>query len=136
MNFMLFLKTEWSILDTIAGIVKTNGFQILLNYPDVFEFDLIIYDYTAGPCFLPFVHKFKNPPLIAYTGYSLPSFTPLVIGGHWYFSYVPHNALLSDGHMNVWERFHNFLLYSLEYMQVHICNFTKCLYMKLSLRFH
>lgn len=96
--------------------METNGFKTLLNYPDNFKFDLIIHDYTCGPCHLPFVHKFKNPPLLGLTGYSNPSFTPFLLGGHQYPSYIPHNALLSDGNMNFFERLLNFLIYSLEHV--------------------
>ncbi|XP_031626641.1 UDP-glucuronosyltransferase 2C1-like [Contarinia nasturtii] len=107
-----------TMLKVCTGIceaqVQTNGFKTLLNYPDNFKFDLIIHDYTCGPCHLPFAHKFKNPPLLGVTGYSNPSFMPMMMGGHQYTAYIPHNALLSDENMNFLERVKNFLIYGLE----------------------
>ncbi|XP_031638676.1 UDP-glucuronosyltransferase 2C1-like [Contarinia nasturtii] len=100
--------------DICEAQVQTNGFKTLLNYPDNFKFDLIIHDYTCGPCHLPFAHKFKNPPLLGVTGYSNPSFMPLMMGGHQYTAYIPHNALLSDKNMNFLERLTNFPIYGLE----------------------
>lgn len=73
--------------------METNGFAQLLAYPDDFPFDLVIYDFTAGPCLLPFLHKFNYPPLVAVSAYNIPSFTTEVIGGHQYYAYVPHNTL-------------------------------------------
>ncbi|KAJ6636140.1 UDP-glucosyltransferase 2 [Pseudolycoriella hygida] len=93
----------------------TNGFKTLLNYPDDFKVDLVIHDYTGGPCFLPFVHKFKYPPLIGVTTYTNPSFTNQIIGGHQYYGYIPIHALFYDDNMNFWQRFRNFLLYMVEY---------------------
>ncbi|KAG4074540.1 hypothetical protein HA402_005605 [Bradysia odoriphaga] len=93
----------------------TNGFRTLLNYPDDFKVDLIIHDYTGGPCFLPFVHKFKYPPLIGVTTYSHPSFTNQIIGGHQYYGYIPIHALFYDDNMNFWQRFQNFVLHMVEY---------------------
>lgn len=96
--------------------VKTNGFKTLQNYPDDFKFDLVIYDYTVGPCHLPFVHKFNNPPILGVTGYSNPSYTPAIVGGHNYYAYVPHNSLLADENMSFTQRFYNFILHIIEYM--------------------
>lgn len=93
----------------------TNGFKTLLNYPNDFKVDLILHDYTGGPCFLPFVHKFKYPPLIGVTTYSHPSFTNQIIGGHQYYGYIPIHALFYDDNMNFWQRFQNFVLHMVEY---------------------
>lgn len=62
------------------GILNSNGLDVILNYPDNFKFDAIIYDFTCGPCLLLFVHKFKNPPLIAVSAFNL-------IGGQKYPAY-------------------------------------------------
>lgn len=100
------------------GSIETNGISTLKNYPNDFKFDLIIYDYTAGPCFLPFVHKFGNPPLIGVTAYSYPSYTNSFMGGHHYYSYVPHNSMPSDENMNFGQRLYNFFLHVGEDMWV------------------
>lgn len=69
------------------GILNSNGLDVILNYPDDFKFDAIIYDFTCGPCLLPFVHKFKNPPLIAVSAFNNPPYTVNLIGGQKYPAY-------------------------------------------------
>lgn len=44
---------------------ETVGFKALLNYPDDFKVDLIIYYQFAHPGFLVFVAKFEYPPIIS-----------------------------------------------------------------------
>lgn len=99
-----------------TDILKTKGFQTLLEYPDNFPVDLIISDATVGPCLLGFVHKFKNPPLVSVTAYSNPSYFTAFIGGHNYYAYTPHTYLLRDVDMNIFERIYNFAVYNIEYL--------------------
>lgn len=91
------------------------GFQALLSYPND-SFDLIIHDFTAGPCVVPFVHKFKNAALVIATPYSHPPFLAHIMGGHQYYSYVPHVALTFDTNMTFWQRLINFSFHVLEYL--------------------
>lgn len=91
--------------------MATNGFKQLLDYPDDFHFDLVLYDYTVGPCSLPFLHKFKYPPLISVTAYSNPAYTVQVAGGNHAYSYVPHNAFLFRSDMTLWQRIYNLFIY-------------------------
>lgn len=60
---------------------KSAGLKALLNYPDDFNFDLVIYDFTSGPCLLGLLHKFKYPPVIGVTAFNNPPFTMDVMGG-------------------------------------------------------
>lgn len=96
-------------------IIETAGFHQLLNYPND-AFDLIIHDFTGGPCVVPFVHKFKPAPLIIVTPYSNPPFLMNIIGGHDHTAYVPHIALRYSTSMTFWQRFMNFLFYAMEHM--------------------
>lgn len=96
-------------------IIETNGFQTLLDYPDDFRFDLIVYDFTPGACLLGFMHKFKNPPLVSITAYGNPSLLNSVVGGHQYYSYVPHYYLHYENDMNLWQRLYNFGVHAVEY---------------------
>lgn len=98
----------------IADVIKTNGFRTLLEYPDDFRFDLIIYDYLAGGCLLGFMHKFNYPPLIAATAYGHPPYLAAMMGGHHYYSYVPHYNLPYSGQMNFFQRFYNFAVHLAE----------------------
>lgn len=98
-----------------TAISETKGFQTLLDYPDDFHFDLIVYDFTPGACLLGFMHKFKQPPLVSITAYGNPSLVNSIIGGHQYYSYVPHYYLHYDQDMSIWQRFLNFVVHAIEY---------------------
>lgn len=96
-------------------MVKTQGFQALLNYPANFKFDVILYDYTCGPCLLGFLHRFGYPPLIGVTAFSNPPFTADLIGGHQYYAYMPYYSLYLNENMTFWERTYNALVYFMDY---------------------
>ncbi|XP_031617544.1 UDP-glucuronosyltransferase 2B7-like [Contarinia nasturtii] len=99
-----------------SGAVKTKGFQTLLNYPDEFKFDVILHDFSVGSCFLPFVHKFNYPPMIAVTAFGHPSFSSHYIADHHHYSYVPHISLRSNDEMTFSQRLLNFLIYMEEFI--------------------
>lgn len=88
-------------------MVNTKGFQTLLDYPDDFKFDIVLYDYTCGPCLLPFLDKFGYPPLIGVSAFSNPPQTLDLVGGHLYLAYHPFYSLYLDDDMNFWERAYN-----------------------------
>lgn len=100
-----------------SEVLESQGFQTLLSYPDD-SFDLIVHDFSGGPCIVPFVHKFQNPPLVIATPYSIPSFITHVMGGHQYYSYVPHILLSYEKNMNFWQRLTNFFIHIQEYLYV------------------
>lgn len=92
-----------------------KSFQQLKNYPDDFHFDLIIYDYTIGPCFLGFAHKFNYPPMVAITAFNMPSYTTEIVGGHHFYAYVAHNTITSSvNELNFFQRIFNLMLYTSE----------------------
>lgn len=62
------------------GVLASNGLDVILNYPNDFKFDIVIYDFTCGPCLLPLIHKFNYPPLVAITAFGNPPFTNSIIG--------------------------------------------------------
>lgn len=95
-------------------ILHTNGFQTLLSYPDDFRFDLIVSDMSMSGCLLGFVHKFKYPPLLAVTAFSHPPYLNALVGGHHYYSYVPHYNLPYSQKMNFFQRFMNFIVHNYE----------------------
>lgn len=94
-----------------TDLLKSDAFHALNSYPDDFKFDLVIYDLTAGPCFLPFLHKFKYPPMIAVTAFTNPSFITSFMGGNHYYSYVPHTFLPFSQNMTFWQRVQNFAMH-------------------------
>lgn len=87
----------------------------MLNYPDNFKFDLILYDFTLGPCILGFLHKFNYPPMIGLTAFNIPSYTVEIVGGHIQYAYIPYFALNYDMDMNFFQRIHNIYIYAYDY---------------------
>lgn len=81
-----------------------------MEYPDDFPFDLVIYDFTCGPCVLGFLQKFNYPPLVSLTGFSIPQFSHHLVGGHKPSSYVPHFSLRYDTKMDFFQRMINFIV--------------------------
>ncbi|KAG4074385.1 hypothetical protein HA402_000364 [Bradysia odoriphaga] len=94
---------------------SSTGLQTLLNYPKNFKFDLIIYDYTLGPCLLGFLHRFDYPPLIGVTAFNNPPYTPNIVGGHSHFSYQPYLTSKFNNKMTFWERIYNLYLYAVDH---------------------
>lgn len=91
--------------------MNSHGIQQLMDYPNDFKFDAVLYDYTCGPCLLPFLEKFNNPPLISVTAFNNPPFTNALAGGHQYYAYIPYYGLNTDERMNFWQRGLNALLF-------------------------
>lgn len=89
------------------GVLASNGLEMILNYPDSFTFDVVIHDFTRGPCLLPLMHKFKYPPLIAITASGNPQYSIFSIGGLKYPAYVPHHFLNYPAVMSLARRFIN-----------------------------
>lgn len=88
-----------------------------MAYPDDFHFDLVIYDLLCGPCLLGFLHKFNSStPLLSVTAHGLPSILNVLVGGHQYYSYIPHNNLDYEGDMNIFQRMYNFVVHMVEFM--------------------
>ena len=98
------------------GIFASNGLETILNYPNDFKFDVVIHDFTCGPCLLPLVHKFKYPSLISITAFGIPPYTLVSIGGHKYPGYIPHYNLDYSTDMTFSQRFFNALLHAFDVM--------------------
>lgn len=105
------------MVNEFVELIQTKGFHRLLEYPNDFRFDLIISDMSQGGCLLGFLHKFQNPPLLAVTPFSHPPYLNEYIGGHHYYSYVPHyNLEYHSGEMSFIQRFYNFIVHMIEMM--------------------
>lgn len=112
------IHTLWDFgLLSCEGCLRSNGVRSLLAYPETFRFDLILYDYTLGPCLLGFLHKFKYPPVVGVTAFNIPTYTAEILGGHNYYAYVPFFALDYDPQaMSFWQRAANIYLHTYDYM--------------------
>lgn len=107
------ILAEFSLM-VCNSIVISDGLDKILDYPNDFHFDAVIYDFTAGPCLIPVVHKFNYPPIIGVSAFLNPSYTNNLIGGNKYPSYVPFYLALFPQIMNFYQRFYNHLLYWIE----------------------
>lgn len=105
---------EFSIAACL-GITRSNGLQTLLNYPKDFKFDLVLYDYTLGPCLIGFLHRFNYPPLVSFTAFNNPPYTSEIVGGHKYFSYRPYLTTRYSYPMTFLERAITLYMYTLDY---------------------
>lgn len=101
-------------VSTCEGIRQSKNLKVLMDYPDDFHFDVILNDYSTGPCLSGFVHKFNYPPVIAFTGFNNPPYTLSVIGGHNQFAYTPYYISTFSNRMSFWERALNMIYFNIE----------------------
>lgn len=98
-----------------VGILGSKGYGTIMNYPSDYKFDLVLYDFTCGPCLLAVYHKFGQPPMVGVTGFNNPPYTTDLIGGHKYYAYVPYYTLDYDTNMNFFQRFYNAAIHWIDY---------------------
>uniref|UniRef100_A0A182UXE3 UDP-glycosyltransferases domain-containing protein n=1 Tax=Anopheles merus TaxID=30066 RepID=A0A182UXE3_ANOME len=97
------------------GILGSEGYQTIMNYPRDTKFDLVLYDFTCGPCLLAVYDRFGQPPMVGVTGFNTPPYTTDLIGGHKYYAYVPYYTLDYDSSMNFFQRFYNAAIHWIDY---------------------
>ncbi|XP_055626412.1 UDP-glucosyltransferase 2-like [Toxorhynchites rutilus septentrionalis] len=112
-SLMTFYKYAISMCE---GVLKSKGLQTILDYPDGFKFDLVLYDFTCGPCLMGLFDKFGQPPLIGVTAFNIPPYTVDLIGGHKYPAYIPYYTLTYDTDMNFFQRLQNSFIYTVDYL--------------------
>jgi glucuronosyltransferase len=105
---------DYGIKSCRAMMKSKNGFEKLLSYPSGFVFELVIHDFTCGPCLLPVIHKFNYPPVVGVSAFLNPPYTDLTIGGHKYPGYVPHYITNYRQVMGFAARIFNSVLYGVE----------------------
>lgn len=93
------------------GALHSEGMNIIMNYPDNFNVDLVVADVTLGPCLFGLLQKFGNPPVVGVTAYNNPSYTIDFIGGHKHYAYVPYVMLNYDHDMNFLQRMYNYIVF-------------------------
>lgn len=91
------------------GIAKSvKGMDAIRNYPTDFKFDLVLHDYTCGPCLLGLLPKFKYPPVIGISAFNNPPYTVDIVGGDKLgLTAKPFYLLKYDTDMNIFQRLHN-----------------------------
>lgn len=97
------------------GIALSKGLDVIMNYPKDFKFDLVLHDFTCGPCLLGLLPKFKYPPLIGVSAFNNPPYTVDIVGGDKLgLTTKPFYLLNYDINMNIFERIHNGLIHFLD----------------------
>ncbi|XP_068085860.1 UDP-glycosyltransferase UGT5 [Anabrus simplex] len=91
--------------------MENKGMKTLMNYPDDFKFDLIIFEPTSGECLLAVVKKFGSPPVVAVSSFSHPHWLNEYIANPNHPAYTPHLFLTYTDHMTFFERLHNVIFY-------------------------
>uniref|UniRef100_A0A8D8F451 UDP-glucuronosyltransferase 2B15 n=1 Tax=Culex pipiens TaxID=7175 RepID=A0A8D8F451_CULPI len=98
-----------------GGSLRSKGLKQILSYPNDFKFDLVLYDFTFGPCILGLFHKFGQPPLIGVSAFNNPPYTDDLIGGHKYPAYIPYYTLNYGSDMTFLQRLENAFIYAADY---------------------
>ncbi|CRK89595.1 CLUMA_CG003252, isoform A [Clunio marinus] len=112
----LFVAADYFEL-VCTGNLASKGIDELLNYPKDFKFDVVIYDFTFGPCVLPLLARFNYPVLISITAFSNPPYTTDLVGGQKYPGYLPHYMLnIGPKEMNLMDRINNHFLFIVDWM--------------------
>lgn len=112
-SMLTFYEYAYSLCE---GVLRSKGLNEILSYPDDFKFDLVLYDYTCGPCLMGLYHKFGQPPLVGVTGFNIPPYTVDLIGGHKYPAYIPYYTLTYDTDMTFFQRLENSFIYTVDYL--------------------
>jgi glucuronosyltransferase len=98
------------------GSMKSEGLDKIINYPDSFKFDLIIQDFSSGPCLLPLLHKFNYPPLVSVSAFGNPPYSNQLTGGQKFPAVAAHYTLNYPQVMNYHQRLFNSFLFAVESM--------------------
>ncbi|KAF5307551.1 hypothetical protein FQR65_LT06907 [Abscondita terminalis] len=102
---------------------ESPAFQKLLQYPDDFTFDLIIFDVAGPVCLYGFIHRFKHPIVVAVSPYVVSPYHSHLFTNPLYTSYTPYFGTTFTNQMTFYQRtlnlfytyfdivIHKFLLY-------------------------
>lgn len=88
-----------------------------MNYPQKFKFDVVLYEFTCGPCLLSVLSRFiHQPSIIAITPFGHPSNLKSVIGEHPHYAYVPFYSLTYTKEMTFLQRLHNTIMHTFDHL--------------------
>lgn len=96
------------------AILRSKGLQTLLQYPDDFKFDLIVYDFSSFPSILGFAHKFQYPPIVGVSAFMNPPNIYDAAGNPIFASLKPYYATTYTPVMNFFQRSLNLLYYVID----------------------
>lgn len=112
----IFASAKFHLNACAAILNSSKGLDEIFRYPENFNFDIIVNDFSAIPCLISLANKFKNASIIGVSPFLNPPNTENVVGGHKYPSYVPHYRTDFPQIMNFYQRLQNHVLYLAEKM--------------------
>jgi len=101
------------------GSVTSKGFKEFMEKYQNEKYDLVLYDYTFGPCLLGLLHVYDYPPLVSITAFPYQPIANKFNGGHYYPSYISYHSSLLDPKNNFIDRMYNHILYIAEEYFMH-----------------
>ncbi|KAF5282560.1 hypothetical protein FQA39_LY04967 [Lamprigera yunnana] len=107
---LIYVKFIYDFSKAVCEYVfNTNGLETLMNYPNDFKFDLVVFDVTSHYCLYPLIKRFQSPPVVAVTPFLLPPTISYIFGNPLQSAYFPYFVTQYSDKMNFQERFLNFL---------------------------
>lgn len=110
--FERFFALGTFLYDIFEAEKASTGFNALLEYPDDFKFDLIIYDHAPFPGLLLFAAKFGYPPIVSVSASPVTYITNEITGAPYFPAFVP-NHYMDSVEDNFWDRLQSVLIYSM-----------------------
>ncbi|RZC37455.1 UDP-glucuronosyltransferase 2B9-like, partial [Asbolus verrucosus] len=95
------INALWSFAEITCILdYQTEGLKTIMQYPDGFKFDLIVWDFNVGHCLFPLIEKFGRPPVIAVNPFINQ---PNILRNIWQ-SFIPFMAHPHTDHMTLWQK--------------------------------
>lgn len=110
-EMFLFLIKFFPTLEQLA--VDSNAFKTILNYPEDFRFDLIVYDYLGPSAFLAFADRFPEASLIGASAYPGIEYTDKITKAPHFPPFIP-NFHMGGFEDTFGSRLKSFLIYFLD----------------------
>ncbi|PSN47387.1 hypothetical protein C0J52_11157 [Blattella germanica] len=119
------LALAFSTFDWVGGVcekeLESIAVQNLMKSTE--NYDLIITEATFSECLFGFIPKFGSPPVVAISGFGIPSWLSETVGTPNTPSYIPNSFLPYTEHMSFFERMYNTIvttIMSFLYTKIHL----------------
>jgi len=96
------------------GSVTSKGFKEFMEKYKNEKYDLVLHDYTFGPCLLALLHVYNYPPLVSVSSFPYQPIANKFNGGHYYPSYITYHSSVLDPKNSFIDRMYNHILYIAE----------------------
>uniref|UniRef100_A0A182R038 UDP-glucuronosyltransferase n=1 Tax=Anopheles farauti TaxID=69004 RepID=A0A182R038_9DIPT len=90
--------------------IGSNQFSHLIDYPQSFQFDLIIHDHMAGPCLLVLLDRFHYPPLLVASATNIHASLESILGTPSYPGIIPSYLFDHPASSGYFQQMYNFVI--------------------------